>query len=118
MGVSLGFFRNHEEVFCADGHGELLVWLDAGIGGQAYEEYDDFWVTLDTINDVQAKIAGMASDNNITLSDRGPRDLEQLQWKRDSEFEWGELIRCYASLLAAMRRDVEKNGPLICGWSA
>lgn len=118
MGVSLGFFRDHQEVFCADGHGDLLNLIDGDIGGPVDDVYDDFWVTLDTIGALENTLTRLASDSDIILSDRGPGDIAHIASTSDQEFAWEDLLRCYASLAAAMRCDVETNGPLICGWSA
>ncbi|MBL6430205.1 MAG: hypothetical protein HOY44_22060 [Maritimibacter sp.] len=57
MGLDFGFYRDHQEIHSVDGHGALFELFDSQIGGPAYDGYDDFLVTEETLDVASRKLA-------------------------------------------------------------
>ena len=50
MGLDVGFYRNKEEIFYLRNHRDFLTLFDEDIGGRVNDIYNDFYVTLETID--------------------------------------------------------------------
>lgn len=118
MGLDIGFYRDGEEVFSLRNHDEFFEALVEGSGGDVYEDYSDFCVTLDTLAVLEGMIEDGFTDCGL-CPDEALADIPDAFHNLNAQdAEWKDLLRYYPAIVAFLAEDISANGPLICGWSA
>ena len=118
MGLDIGFYRDGEEVFSLRNHDEFFEALAEGSGGDVYEGYSDFYVTLDTLAVLEGMIEDGFTDCGLS-PDEALADIPDAFHDLDArDTEWKDLLRYYPAIFAFLAEDICENGTLICGWSA
>ena len=118
MGLDVGFYRKEEEIFYLRNHHDFFELLDERIGGRVDDIHDDFYVTLSTLDLVDARLeqlfasCGIAASHALTKVPARFYDLDARETALD------DLLRYYPAFVELVRSDIIKQGPLICGWSA
>ncbi len=118
MGLDVGFFRDEEEIFYLRNHHDFFELFDEQVGGRVDDIHDDFYVTLDTLDLVDARLEQLFAYWEIAESlalAEVPAHFYDLD-VRDTELD--DLLRYYPAFVELMRSDIIEYGPLICGWSA
>ena len=118
MGLDIGFYRDGEEVFYLRNHDDLFEALAEGSGGNVYNGYSEFYVTLHTLAVVAIMIKKEFAACALTADDALSEIPEQFHSLDARAAEWKELLRYYPAIVAFLANDIILNGPLICGWSA
>lgn len=118
MGLDIGFYRNGEEVFYLRNDDNLFAALVEGSGGDVYDGYSDFYVTLHTLAVVASMIKEEFAACALTAGDALSEIPEQFHSLDARTAEWKELLCYYPAIVALLAKDIIVNGPLICGWSA
>ncbi|WP_295512896.1 hypothetical protein [uncultured Sulfitobacter sp.] len=118
MGLDIGFYRNKKEIFYLRNHNEFLSLFDEEIGGRVRDEYDDFYITLDTINVAAYRLAWLFIYCKVAAS-KALNEIPDSLYELDArEEDLAHLICYYPAIVELLRSEVMKHGPLICGWSA
>ena len=118
MGLDVGYYRNHEELYYVRGHYELFCLFDSSKAEIVYEDYDDFYVTEDMLDDVAVKLEGWLKSEGLSavvIDPNAYRKLDDLNERTDS---WADLLPSYVAFVAKLRDDVYLHGPLVCSYSA
>ena len=118
MGLDVGYYRDHEELYYVRGHFELFCLFDSRMAETVYDGYDDFYVTEDMLDDVADKLEKWLKSEGLSavvIDPNAYRKLDDLNERTDS---WAELLPCYVAFIDMLRDDVDLNGPLVCSYSA
>ncbi|MFG6531565.1 MULTISPECIES: hypothetical protein [unclassified Sulfitobacter] len=118
MGLDMGFYRDGEEVFYLRNHDRLFDAFAKGSGGNVYEGYSDFYVTLGTLAVVATMLEKELAASGLTLADALSDIPEELHDLDARAAEWKDLLRYYPAVVTFLANDIVENGPLICSWSA
>ncbi|MBL6430210.1 MAG: hypothetical protein HOY44_22085 [Maritimibacter sp.] len=118
MGLDFGFYRDHQEIHSVDGHGALFELFDSQIGGPAYDGYDDFLVTEETLDVASRKLALRLYRAGIADSPVDPKAFEDLRSLDERSTPSDVLLLAYQSFLEELLREVGTRGPLVCAYSA
>lgn len=84
----------------------------------AYDKYDDFYVTLDTIDLVDAMLTELFSDCKLPASSALTEISDRIHEMDARDEDLKDLLCYYPAIVRMLRSDIIKHGPLICGWSA
>jgi len=118
MGLDIGFYRDGEEVFYMRNHDDLFAAFAEGSGGNVYDGYSDFYVTLGTLEVVATTLKKEFAALGLTAAD-AVSDIPEKFYDLDARAaEWKELLRYYPAIVVFLAKDIVENGPLICSWSA
>ena len=118
MGLDIGFYRDGEEVFYLRNHDDFFDALVKGSGGNVYDGYTDFYVTLGTLEVVAAMLSKEFAALGLTGADAVSDIPEKFHDLDARAAEWKELLRYYPAIVVFLAKDIVENGPLICSWSA
>tara|TARA_R110002124_G_scaffold97642_2_gene242637 strand:+ start:1287 stop:1643 length:357 start_codon:yes stop_codon:yes gene_type:complete len=118
MGLDVGFYRNKEEIFYLRNHRDFLTLFDEDIGGRVNDIYNDFYVTLETIDLVDAMLAELFIDCKIPASSALTEVSDRIHEMDARDEDLKDLLCYYPAIIRMLRADITKHGPLICGWSA
>ncbi|MGM0662484.1 MAG: hypothetical protein ACQEUH_15120 [Pseudomonadota bacterium] len=117
MGLDVGFYHQGEELFYFRNHREFFGLFDDAIGGRVSDEYDDFYVTEDTLDEVEAELRAWLLDAKLTEQDM-VTSIPDWFWDDPRDLTSKEMLRHYPAVVQRMREAVEEHGCLVCGYSA
>jgi len=103
------YLRNHDVLF------ETLV---NGSRGDVDDIHSDFYITLNTLDVVDAMLEEQFALYGLSNADLLTKTAEQLYHLNARTAEWREPLCYYSSIVAFLRAQILASGPLICGWSA
>ncbi len=118
MGLDIGFYRNEEEVFYLRNHCSFFTLIDEHVGGRVDAIHDDFYVTLHTLDLVDARLKQLFASCGIALSAALTDIPDEFHDLEPEDLAWDDLLPYYPAVVELLRSDILKHGPLICGWSA
>ena len=118
MGLDIGFYWDGEEVFYLRNHDDLFEALAEGSGGNVYDTYSDFYVTLGTLAVVATMLKKEFAALGLTAAD-AVSDISEKFYDLDArDAEWKDLLRHSPAVVTFLAKDIVENGPLICSWPA
>lgn len=118
MGLDISFYRDGEEVFYLRNHDDLFGNFADASAGNVDEIYDDFYVTLDTLEMVDAMLESQFAACGLAPSDALTEIPEQFHDLDARDAEWVQLLRYYPAIIELLRSEITDSGPLVCSWSA
>ncbi len=118
MGLDVGFYRDGEEVFDLRNHHDLFEFFADASAGNVDEIYDDFYVTLDTLDIVGTMLEKEFAACGLAPSKALTEIPEQFHHLDARDEKWAQLLRYYPAIIAFLRSEIVESGPLVCSWSA
>jgi len=118
MGLDVGYYRDGTLRYYVRGHAELFCLYDSSMAESVYEDYDDFYVTEGMLDDVAAKLENWLKSEGLSAVAIDPEAYQKLDALDERNDSWAELLPCYVTFVAKLRKDVEQHGPLVCSYSA
>ena len=117
MGLDVSFYHQGEELFYFRNHREFSDFFHDYIGGRVSEEYDDFYVTEDTLDVVAShlnEIIAPANLKDLNTVKTIPKSFGDDPHDRTLE----EMLPYYVAILERMYDVVVEHGAIICSYSA
>lgn len=118
MGLDVGFYRNKKEIFHLRNHSDFLTLFDEDIGGRVDAICDDFYVTLETLDLVDAMLEELFTACKIPASKALTQISDRIHELDARDEDISDLLCYYPAIVRMFRADISTHGPLICGWSA